>query len=66
MIVCVHFRGEDWDVDVTDRMVPEWLFCGLTLDGHCALNITVEEQARIAEQIMDALYDQALCENPFE
>lgn len=67
MLISYVFRGEDVDIDVTDRSEPyEWLFYGKTIEEHDALKITPEEDAAIYLCIAEALYDRAANANPFE
>jgi hypothetical protein len=48
MLISYVFRGEEVDIDVTDKREPyEWLFFGVTVDEHNALAITNEEEDAI-------------------
>lgn len=67
MLISYVFRGEEVDIDVTDRREPyEWLFYGKALEEHDALRITPEEEAAICLHIAETLYDRAVNSNPFE
>lgn len=67
MLISYLFRGEEIDLDVTDRREPyEWNFFGMRPDQYNALNVTAEEEEAISVRIGEVLYDHAMCANPFE
>lgn len=67
MLISYTFRGQEVDLDVTDRREPyEWHFFGMTADEYNALNVTGEEEEAISIRIGEVLLDQAMCANPFQ
>ena len=67
MLISHKFRGQEIDLDVTDRREPyEWHFFGMTVDEYNALNVTGAEEEAISVRIGEVLLDQAMCANPFE
>ena len=67
MLISYAFRGEEVDLDVTNRREPyEWTIFGMTADQYNALNVTADEEEAISVHIGEVLYDQAMCANPFE
>lgn len=67
MLISYVFRGEEVDIDVTDRREPyEWLFFGMSPEQYNALGVTGDEAEAISVRIGEVIYDQAMCANPFE
>ena len=67
MLISYVFRGEEIDLDVTDRREPyEWNFYGMTPEQYNALDVTGAEEEAISVRIGEVLYDRAVCANPFE
>lgn len=67
MLISYVFRGQEVDIDVTDKREPyEWTFFGMTTDDYNALNVTGAEEEAISIRIGDVLMEQAMCSNPFE
>lgn len=65
MLISYTFRGEEIDLDVTDRREPyEWHFFGLTAEQYNALDVTAEEEEAISVHIGEALYERAMCAGP--
>ena len=61
MLISYVLRGEEVNIDVTDRREPyEWLIAGKTVDELNAMNITAEEEEAIGTAIHNALYDNAM------
>lgn len=61
----IKFRGEDIDVTPSNNGT-EWHFDGLTTEQYNALNVTGAEEDEICSQLMDKLYEDALCSYPDE
>ena len=62
MLIGVKLRGEEYDVEVTDRRDyddPEWSRFGMTGDDIAALNVTTREEDEITAQVSQTLYDRA-------
>lgn len=59
-LVSIKFRGEDVDVE-TNNAVTEWHFYGLTAEQYNALNVTAEEEDSIQTQLLEIMYDRAVC-----
>lgn len=67
MLISYVFRGDEIDIDVTDKSEPyEWNFYGMTTDQYNALNVTGEEEETISVRVGEVLLDQAVNANPFE
>lgn len=61
MLISHILRGEEVDIDVTDRREPyEWLIVGLTPEQHDALQLTDDEEQEIYELISRVLWERAL------
>jgi hypothetical protein len=61
VLISYVFRGEEIDIDVTQRQEPyEWLFFGMTPDQYNGLNVTAEEEDAIAVHIGEVLLERAL------
>lgn len=62
MLISYVFRGEEIDLDVTNRREPyDWHFFGMTADQYNALNVTGDEEEAISVYIGETLYDRAMC-----
>jgi hypothetical protein len=62
VLISHTFRGEEVDIDVTDKREPyEWLFYGKTPAEHDALNVTDAEELEIYQLIHNSLYERAAC-----
>ncbi len=60
MLISYVFRGQEVDIDVTDKIEPyEWLFYGVKPEDHDALKITDAEEEAISNRIHEVLCDMA-------
>lgn len=65
MLISYVFRGEEIDLDVTDRRWPyEWSFWDMTADQYNALAVTAAEEEAIAVHIDSVLHERAMFAGP--
>lgn len=60
MLITHIFRGQEVDIDVTDRREPyEWVFYGMPRDERDAITLTDAEEDEIFQLISTTLYERA-------
>jgi hypothetical protein len=60
MLMSYVLRGEEIDIDITDRREPyEWLIVGKTSAEIDAMNLTTEEDEAIYQALYQFLWERA-------